>query len=466
MHRGYPERGSRATPSEHDATHAAPSLSIGVAALGQLAWPLPGVVPVRQLRWRLIASLVSLAIIALATLLPGEDDVGPTCFSLICGYTGGRDAVLNVLLFVPYGFALRLSGVRRSKAIAIATLTTALIESAQLFLVPGRDASGGDVVANLVGSVVGWQLSHSARGWMTPSASGARRLLVTGCFAWIAIASATAWAVQLDLPRTIWFGMWSPELRKFENFRGEVLEASVGSLALRPGQLAKDEPYRTFLLAGAPVIAVVRSGPSPVQVAPIVASFDHEQTEIFVLGRVRDDLVFRIRRHSRQALIGDVTGRLPSAFAGIGESDTVRIGARATAAAMTLWLESDTRRVERRIALDAALGWSLLHPYYLSLGPSLHALSALWLVGLFFPLGFWSALAERRGQNLIRGAIAVISALAMGLYGVSAIAHLSPAPAGVAIGGVIGAALGWASGRKVRRTMAPTRPSGLATPAA
>src|SRR3712207_2032131 len=94
---------------------------------------------------RLVGAL-ALAFVAVATLTPtpGTPPTPPTC--IVCGRVGGVDVLLNVLLFVPLGLGLRLAGLSRWRALALAGLTTLGIESLQFAVVTGRDASLSDLL--------------------------------------------------------------------------------------------------------------------------------------------------------------------------------------------------------------------------------------------------------------------------------------------------------------------------------
>ncbi|HKC81976.1 MAG TPA: hypothetical protein VKB91_12335, partial [Gemmatimonadaceae bacterium] len=63
---------------------------------------------VRRLGWFLAGA--SIILICVATLTPqsGHSETSPFC--ILCGSLGGVDAVLNVLLFLPFGIGLALSG--------------------------------------------------------------------------------------------------------------------------------------------------------------------------------------------------------------------------------------------------------------------------------------------------------------------------------------------------------------------
>ena len=113
--------------------------------------------------------LVSLGVIIAATLTPLRGafagDVGSgTCDLSRLGPASidelrtDRDAVLNILIFVPFGFAIGLlpRGRRKAAVVALAIALPFAIEAIQL-LVPAlaRGCQSADVADNLVGLMVG-----------------------------------------------------------------------------------------------------------------------------------------------------------------------------------------------------------------------------------------------------------------------------------------------------------------------
>jgi VanZ family protein len=86
---------------------------------------------------------------------------------------GPRDALANVLLFLPVGFLFRLGQGRPRGAILLGAAISAGIEAGQFFI-PGRTPSVVDVAMNTVGSWIGAGLYDllSARIAMTPRMVG------------------------------------------------------------------------------------------------------------------------------------------------------------------------------------------------------------------------------------------------------------------------------------------------------
>src|SRR2546423_15044685 len=101
---------------------------------------------------------VAVAAILVLTLAPDSDRPLGEHFCLICGTFGGVDAVLNVLLFMPLGLGLAVAGTSPRRAIVSMAVLSALIELAQLLVVPGRDATIGDLLTNSIGGALGFVL--------------------------------------------------------------------------------------------------------------------------------------------------------------------------------------------------------------------------------------------------------------------------------------------------------------------
>ncbi len=147
---------------------------------------------------------VSLILIARLTLKPLGDSL-PTHFDvcLLCGSTGTANFLLNVVLFVPLGIGLRLSGMRRWTAWTLALLLTATIETLQFYVVPGRDSDLGDIVANTLGGVIGVIAVDTRRVWLTPPSHLAGRLSGIAALLVCIVAAFVQWALMPRIPHGI-----------------------------------------------------------------------------------------------------------------------------------------------------------------------------------------------------------------------------------------------------------------------
>src|SRR4029077_6988777 len=79
----------------------------------------------------------------------------PPWWCVACGDRGRADFLLNVILFLPLGCALRLAGARIRTAVLIGMFLSITIELTQAFI-PGRDTSLGDVISNTTGTFLGF----------------------------------------------------------------------------------------------------------------------------------------------------------------------------------------------------------------------------------------------------------------------------------------------------------------------
>jgi glycopeptide antibiotics resistance protein len=87
-------------------------------------------------------------------LLPFGDIVGAV---LVNDKTKMLEEVSNVLLFIPFGAALRLRSYSLGKSAATAFALSVMVEITQ-FLIPGRTTSIDDAMLNAAGGVLGYAL--------------------------------------------------------------------------------------------------------------------------------------------------------------------------------------------------------------------------------------------------------------------------------------------------------------------
>src|SRR3954469_19639810 len=147
-----------------------------------------------------VITMVSLAAIGLATLLPASGAASGSHFCLVCGSFGGVDAVLNVLLFVPLGIGLALSGLPAKRALLAMCALSALIETAQLLVIPGRDSTIGDLLTNALGGALGFAMARYPEDWLRPTPRIARNLLVAWAAIWLTIQIISNFGLAVSLP--------------------------------------------------------------------------------------------------------------------------------------------------------------------------------------------------------------------------------------------------------------------------
>jgi VanZ like family len=397
-------------------------------------------------------TVAALLFIGWLTLRPSPDDAeaaarSPFTCLVGCGDQGLRDAILNVMLFLPLGLALGWwLPARRLRSWLLTVALSCAIEFCQYHWLLGRDASLRDILTNSAGGALGIWLASGWRGLLFPDPRRSARLAALAAALWLGVVGATAIAVQPSLPISVYFGQWQPDLGQFDTWTGVLLDATVGSMPLPHGRLGDSRPLRAELLRDtALVTARIVSGPPTERVADIASVYDDRQREIFMLGEAGGRLVFRIRTGLGVAglrdpaiILSDSPVREP------GETLQVQGGVVSRA-----WvLRAGTAR--RRLAMSPGIGWSGLLPFEHPLGGLTGLANAVWLGGLLFPAGFWLG-AGRRGRLAL---FLLLGIVAIGLGVLAPAAGLAVAPWGEWAGSVAGGLAGWRVSRLAARILA------------
>lgn len=429
----------------------------------------------------LAAALVSLAAIAVMTLVPGSPNTPtPQGVCVFCGSTGGQDFFDNILLFVPLAFFLRAAGVGRWKVIAASVALTLFVESMQFGVIVGRDASLGDVLSNSMGGVVGVLLAERWRALLFPAARAARRLAVGAALGWLAVLASTAWALAPSmLEHRPAFVQWAPMSPAWSRFHGEVLAASLGGRPIGPDLLAfSTAAYRSG--DGAVRLASrVRNGNVRPSFAPIVRVASpggpDGTEELAALGEDGCDLTLHVRMRVTDVRFRAPTVTVPRVFPcgdatdaerGVAEGDTTDLVGELTPDG---WLRVGARWArggsERAVRLSPMMGWSFFLPWGLRFGVTPHHwLDALWLAGLLLPAAYYGARGmseRRRGAQLAVLVATLVVIVAVGMVLVPAVSRLAPGGRlhwlACAVGIAGGLALGARTRGRVRAPLAETR---------
>lgn len=374
----------------------------------------------------LVLTIASLAAIAFATLLPEPPaDVG-SIFCLVCGSVGGVSAILNVFLFAPLGIGLALSGLSGKRALLGMCALSALIETAQFFVIPGRDATVGDVLTNSLGGALGFAIGRYASTLLRPSPRIALALGSGWSAVWLAIQTMSAFGFSPAIPRSEYYGQIARRLGNFEQFRGAVIRANIADVTVPDTRFPDSRSVRELLLRGAIVTTTIMPGGVTSDIAPIVRVADAQEREIILLAQNANDLVFGVRTGAAALRLRPPFFALPDAFSAVSlggsgmTTDTLILGARYSARGV--WLNAQTRTsYDRRIPIFASLGWTLLLPYqwFIEGTPTEFVVSAIWIACLLLPIGYWGSGVVRfpRAHDATRiGTIAVPTALLLLLY--------------------------------------------------
>lgn len=408
----------------------------------------------------LLLAASGLAIILIATLwpIPGAFTQAPS-LCVLCGEQWPLDLALNILLFIPLGAGLGVANVRARRAIAFALVITVTVELLQIRAIPGRDASLGDVVWNTCGGALGWWIGNGWRWWVLPGARRARRLLVAGCAAWLAIVGATSWLLVRSLPRSQYWGQWAPVLGHLDRFRGRLLAVDVAGQPL-PTWIAPDSrALRARLLADRMLVrATILPGGATAGLAPIAAIHDAYRRQIFILGQEGRDLIFTIRLREDDAGLRRPAVRLPDALPAAASSDTVHVAGGVIARALLARVETRAGTREQWLPLGPGVGWYALSPVDHELGREWIGTAVLWLAVLAFPLGWWAARsASEDGRAQRAWLVLPVIVMAGGLAALPSMAGAHAATAWDWVGAALGLATGVTLGARRWKAREPDR---------
>jgi hypothetical protein len=338
---------------------------------------------------------------------------------VFCGQTGVADFIDNVLLFVPLGLGLRLAGLRRRYALAFVVALTASIETAQYWVISGRDSALGDLLANSLGGMLGIAVIDARHALGRPAPNIARWLALTASLVLCAGAAVIQWIARPSLPPPPYWSQVATRLPQYVPFGGTVLNATYNGNALHDGPLpdSLSATIRATLLDGSNQVAttiVPISQPKGDDVSPIVSVYDRLHNEILIVGCIDSALAMRVRTRAADLKLHGPTAVVGGGCAPAG--DTIHVAAQLLprgggvrlAATHATWTAVTTRHA------DLSTGWHLLVP---DLGryaaPLAGVFTMLWMLVLYFPVGYWSVRARRPIFVLTVSLFALLGPLAL-----------------------------------------------------
>ena len=346
-------------------------------------------------------TIAGVAFIALMTLIPDPGGAGEAAatplYCVVCGSLGGVDVLLNVLLFVPFGVGLGLAGFSWKRALLLAGILSFGIELLQMKVIPGRDASLGDILMNSAGGTIGALAGAHWRRLLAPPPREARRLALLFGMALLCTWMVTAWSLAPRLPVSApWYGQWAPDLGNYQPFLGKVLRVSAGGEPLLPGK-AIDQDKTKDLVAASPSMAFrAVLGPRPSRLAPVGAIYDEWQRQVMLLGQDRQDLAFRVSLKASGLKLRVPTVNLKAGMAGV-PGDTVEAFGALHDGSFELTSRIGGIVRTRHLPLSASWGWILVMPSDSVLGEEARGLTALWIIGLLGLVSHYGALGGKAG---------------------------------------------------------------------
>jgi hypothetical protein len=345
-----------------------------------------------------VLTVASIAAILSATLLPasGEPVASHLCF--VCGTLGAVDSILNVLLFVPLGVGLALYGFPARRAILAMGLLSISIETAQLLVIPGRDATLGDVLTNTLGGALGFAAIRHRKTWLRPSRRNATSFVVGWGGIWLSIQAISSYALAPSIPESTYYGQLARSLPDYAVFHGRVLSAEIDGVLIPNTTLADSRGVQRLLLQGATVATTVIPATPTRDIAPILRVADAEQREIVLLGQIDADVVFAVRSGAAVLRLRPPLFALPRVFPeGATEGpmgpNPVVVSGRYVPREVRMSARTVAKAHLSSVPLIASIGWTLVLPWqWLIIGTHTElVISWLWVACLALPFGYWAA---------------------------------------------------------------------------
>ncbi|HJP60775.1 MAG TPA: VanZ family protein, partial [Gemmatimonadaceae bacterium] len=348
----------------------------------------------------LVVTAGALAAIGYATLVPQPGTATESHLCVVCGSLGGVSAILNILLFVPLGIGLGLSGFSRKLAVTGMCTLSILIETAQLLVISGRNATIGDVLANTLGGALGFALARNVFILLRPSARVARLLTVGWAAVWLTIQTASAFAFSFSLPRSQYYGQIARELGGSEGFTGQVLHASLADVVVPDERFVDSHRARELLMRGATLTAAFLPPRFPNDTTPIVRIADDSEKEILLLAQIGPNIVYGVRTGAAALRLRPPLFALPRIFARAAHLDSTEantpVTVRASYSAREVSVNAQSVASQSlRIPIRAAAGWTIFLPFewFIEGSRAELAISAIWTALLLLPMGYWLARA-------------------------------------------------------------------------
>ena len=407
-------------------------------------------------------SAITLAVVLIATLTPASDTTQTSEFWCIaCGEFGGLDVLNNIVMFVPLGFAFALASNRRWASVAVCVGITLFVESMQVRIVTGRDASLSDLVANSVGGLIGVELAIRRSMLFQPHRRIAGRLTIAGAALFALITSLTSAGLRpATIPRSLWV-QWTPDRPPFVPFTGELISFRLDSINL-PRQFYPPRSLGVDRVLSQPwwhATATVRTENLAARNS-VIARIAEEWTVLLSVEQHGWDLQCLEKTRSSDFRFRSPKVMLRDALRPSSDSPAAPVSLTCSREGPALTAASRERQGELR--LSPSLGWLLLCPFNIAIDDRFVWIGAIWLMALAFPAGYWLRfVAERRAalaadSTSERSTVASIAvALLLGLVITPVLTGTAMAAIPEWIGSVAGIALGAATASVVLRWSAP-----------
>jgi hypothetical protein len=360
--------------------------------------------PATTRRLGAVLAIIAFVGVLVMTLTPSSSRATIDFWCIACGELGALDVAANIALFMPAGFALAVAMNRRWVPLAICVATTVIIESLQIRVIVGRDASFSDILANSFGSLLGVELALRRRTLLWPSPRAATRLALAWCAAFAAVCAATTWALRpAFVPRSLWV-QWLPPRSAYEPFTGRLLAFDINGMDLPLGFPSGSLGLDKRLMADnwRATATIDRDSLSPRR--SVIVRISEEVTQPFALEQRNWDLTCLQKTRSAELRFRSPRIALRDAFrlsSGV-HPDIVRLHCIHRDRALVASVEAGAQSREEAVPLSPSLGWTLLSPFDIPIDSGTRWIAVLWVMALVFPIGYWWSAATRGASGASR----------------------------------------------------------------
>jgi hypothetical protein len=392
----------------------------------------------------MVVLALGLGVICAATLTPGSARDSVTGVCLICGALGGVDAILNVLLFVPFGAGLGLVRMRWWKALLLCLLLTLAIEALQFAVISGRDASLGDALTNSIGGAIGFIIGRFWTDLLWPSQVVRIRLFVVAGAIWAVACLTTAYSLMPRPTVPPYYGQLARQRSTDPAYPGIVSAARLGPVQIPDTRIPNGSEVSAALRAGEPFEVRVTPRESPNWFSPIARIADRDDDEIAVVAAEGNDVVFSVRTNASFLRLRPYMIGVPEALDPAAGPATI-VGSFYCATGRLI-VSNERRGRESSVAFGLASGWRLILPFTSvatgAVGEAL--LDVLWFSLLVLPIAFWWTAHAGTRRLVVAGAAlaATLMAVTLLIDVAMKLPFLYRDLGGVVVGVAIGSGLG------------------------
>jgi hypothetical protein len=364
-------------------------------------------------RPRIWPLLTTTSLILILTLMPGSwfsPPVGdpPPALGLEFSLS---DFLANLLLFLPFGAAVRRGSGSPLDALAYSLLLSAVVEVTQL-AIPFRITSPFDLVANAAGGFTGALLYSFAVRWLplTDRAAAWLGALLAGLLAACVVLSNLL--ILPAPPAGRYFIHAPPQIEGFEPLPGEILEAALDGIALDRNPVPDSPRVRDALSGDFELRLRARLNFRPSRPSLIFMITAEPEEELALLLRIEnDDLVLRYRSRSHHVYLEHIDFRADGLLQSLTAERAFEVVARRQGHRTCLYFNS-------RSSCDGALGvgetWALYLPQLERVLGRSPLVSFLWVGGWGLAIGY---LARAQGISVVGIALLAGTLWATGQFG-------------------------------------------------